>query len=120
VIKNSGHDFKGRSSGKDGFALWVHHLNETRLNRHFVPKGCHTPHQVSFTLGGGVQWLAAYKRANELNITIVGGAANQVGTSGGWIMVSEHVFFACEVYQLIFDPGWRSFPALSDEGFGCG
>jgi hypothetical protein len=93
VIKNTGHDFKGRSTGKGGFALWVHHLNETRRIRHFVPKGCHTPPQDSFTVGGGVQWLTAYRRAHELNITLVGGMFGQVGSAGGWIMVRESTAF---------------------------
>ena len=52
-----------------------------------------------------MQWETAYKRADQLNITIVGGTANQVGTSGGWLMVRGQVFFASEAYILTLDQG---------------
>ena len=122
VIKNSGHDFKGRSAGKDGFALWIHHLNETRRNQQFVPKGCHIPPQDSLTVAGGVQWETAYKRADELNITIVGGAVGQIGSSGGWLMVRKSFFLDREAFLIcsLLAQGWRSLRTHSDMGSRCG
>ena len=53
-----------------------------------------------------MQWQAAYEHADQLNITIVGGTANQVGTSGGWLMVRGQVFFpSAEAYMLILNQG---------------
>ena len=86
IVKNTGHDFCGRSSGQGGFALWTHLLNTTTRNSRFVPKDCHRAPQDSVTLGAGVQWLQAFKFAAAQNITLVGGAP-QVGAAGGWILV---------------------------------
>lgn len=88
VIKNTGHDFKGRSSGNGGFALWTHLLTSTTRNASFVPTGCdHLKPQDSIRLGAGVLWLNAYRFAAKEGVTLVGGDAPQVGAGGGWLMV---------------------------------
>jgi len=39
VIKNTGHDYLGRSAGRGGFLLWTHHLKDKLYNATFVPQG---------------------------------------------------------------------------------
>ena len=39
VIKNTGHDYLGRSTGRGGFLLWTHHLKDKAYNAAFVLQG---------------------------------------------------------------------------------
>ena len=39
VVKGTGHDFLGRSTGRDSFLIWTHHMNQTAYNSTFVSKG---------------------------------------------------------------------------------
>ena len=39
IVKNTGHDYLGRSSGRGGFLLWTHHLKCKEYNARFVPRG---------------------------------------------------------------------------------
>ncbi|KAJ3505423.1 hypothetical protein NLJ89_g7428 [Agrocybe chaxingu] len=75
VIKNTGHDYMGRSSAPGSLALWMHNLKDMSYNPAFVPDGCHglvTP-RTAITLGAGVQWGEAYAFAEQHNVTLVGG-----------------------------------------------
>ena len=39
VVKGTGHDFLGRSTGRGSFLIWTHHMKQTVHNPAFVPKG---------------------------------------------------------------------------------
>ena len=39
VVKNTGHDFLGRSTARGGFLIWTHHMKQTVYNSTFVPNG---------------------------------------------------------------------------------
>jgi len=39
VVKNTGHDYLGRSTARGGFLLWTHNLKDKAYNAGFVPKG---------------------------------------------------------------------------------
>ncbi|KAJ3513634.1 hypothetical protein NLJ89_g2843 [Agrocybe chaxingu] len=84
VIKNSGHDYIGRSAGPGTLALWI------ALNTAFVPEGCSAEPQSAVTFGAGVQFQAVYDFARANNVTIVGGADPAVGATGGWSMGAGH------------------------------
>ena len=116
VVKNTGHDFTGRSSGQGGFALWTHLLTSKSHNKNFVPKGCKWAPQDSVTLEAGVQWGKAYDFAEKEGITLVGGACPQVGSAGGWILV-RYVIYIFKVFSSLISSvrsiGWWSFHAFS-------
>lgn len=91
VIKNTGHDFMGRSSGKGALALWTHNLKDISFNPAFVPEGC--PASTSFpgvTAGAGVQFFEAFEFAEAHNITLVGGSDETVGFVGGFLQGGGH------------------------------
>jgi hypothetical protein len=48
TIKNTGHDYKGRSSALGSLALWTHNLKNISLQESFVAEGCskHETHQA--------------------------------------------------------------------------
>ncbi|KAJ1301730.1 hypothetical protein OPQ81_008963 [Rhizoctonia solani] len=85
VIKNTGHDILGRSSGKGGFALWTHKMKGMQYNHTFVPEGCTKEINAGVvTFEAGVQWGEAYKFADSVERIIVGGGAVTVGSAGGF------------------------------------
>lgn len=91
VIKNSGHDFKGRSSGPNALGLWTHNLQPPiKLSREFTPEGCSAPAGDAVTLGAGQGWGGVYEFAEANNITVVGGSSRTVGPVGGWISGGGH------------------------------
>jgi len=89
VIKNTGHDYKGRSSAPHSLALWTHNLKDISYNPSFVPEGCYKA-SPGVTLGAGIQWGEAYAFAEANNITVVGGSDRSVGAAGGWLQGGGH------------------------------
>ncbi|KAJ7758659.1 FAD-binding domain-containing protein [Mycena metata] len=89
VVKNTGHDFKGRSSGRGSLALWTHNLKDISYDAAFVAEGCSDAYPA-VTAGAGVQFLEAFQFAEENNITLVGGSDATVGFAGGFTMGGGH------------------------------
>ncbi|KXN87816.1 hypothetical protein AN958_08089 [Leucoagaricus sp. SymC.cos] len=90
VIKNTGHDYKGRSSAPGSIALWTHNLKNMTYSPTFVPTGCAAEPRQAVTVGVRVQWGEAYAFAEAHNITLVGGSDQTVGVSGGWLQGGGH------------------------------
>lgn len=93
VIKNTGHDYKGRSSAPGSLALWMHNLKGITYTPAFRAEGCSADSEKTYTavtMGAGVQWHEAYEFAEEHNITLVGGSDKAVGTVGGWLLGGGH------------------------------
>ena len=91
-IKNSGHDYLSRSSLKGSLALWVRNLRNLSRDINFVPEGCgsSTPPYDTITTGAGINFDEVYKFADEQNVTFIGGYANTIGVSGGWVQGGGH------------------------------
>ncbi|TFK56500.1 isoamyl alcohol oxidase [Heliocybe sulcata] len=103
AIKNTGHDYKGRSSQKGALALWMYNLQKMSWSKKFVPSGCHNGKSyAAMTVGAGVGWQTAYEYADAHNFTIIGGYHQTVGTSGGWVMGGGHSILT-PVYGLGVD-----------------
>ncbi|CAE6448508.1 unnamed protein product [Rhizoctonia solani] len=92
VIKNTGHDYLGRSSGANSFSIWTHKLKGIDFTDSFVAKECSKDNTgvPAVTIGAAEQWIDVYKAANDHNVTVVGGAARTVGAAGGWIQGGGH------------------------------
>jgi len=115
VVKNTGHDFLGRSTARGGFLVWTHRMKDMLHNATFVPEGAPVTNENTFdgdcalfflfafpltyllcisavTLGAGVQWHDAYEFAQKQGRTIVGGVSGggSVGAAGGWILGGGH------------------------------
>ncbi|KAF7365977.1 FAD-binding domain-containing protein [Mycena venus] len=58
-IKNTGHDFFGRSVLKNSLALWTHNLNSVRTHSS-VEGGQGDVNYTAITLGAGAQWYDVY------------------------------------------------------------
>ncbi|KAH7930955.1 FAD-binding domain-containing protein [Leucogyrophana mollusca] len=94
TVKNTGHDYFGRSSGRGSFLVWTHNMKDISYNASFVPQGAprHSGASTAITLGAGVQWHEAYDAANAQGQILVGGASagGSVGAAGGWLLGGGH------------------------------
>lgn len=93
VIKNTGHDYKGRSTAPNSLELWTHMLQDMAYHENFIPSCSESavPEPVkAVTLEAGVQWYKAYEFADKHNVTLVGGADRTVGAVGGWLQGGGH------------------------------
>ncbi|KAL8819539.1 MAG: hypothetical protein Q9191_007715 [Dirinaria sp. TL-2023a] len=91
VVKNSGHDYLGRSTAPHSLALWMHNLQPPiKLAEKFVPEGCKDAVGKVVTFGAGQQWGGIYKFADAKNVTVLGGSSATVGAAGGWITGGGH------------------------------
>jgi FAD/FMN-containing dehydrogenase len=87
VIKNTGHDYNGRSTGKDALSLWMHNLKDIKFINNYVSpdyKG------KAFKVGAGVQVREMYEAAEQNRVSVVGGICPTVGITGGYITGGGH------------------------------
>ncbi|KAF8873597.1 FAD-binding domain-containing protein, partial [Gymnopilus junonius] len=92
VIKNTGHDFKGRSSAPGSLGLWMHNMKSLSHNPRYIPDGCSlkTAPQSAVTYGAGSQFQEIYQFAHDNNLLLVGGSDQSVGAAGGWHQGGGH------------------------------
>ncbi|KAJ7717137.1 FAD-binding domain-containing protein [Mycena metata] len=88
-IKNSGHDYLGRTRRRDSLGLWTHNLQEISYHPQFVPEQCGGSHRA-ITVGAGVTFEQVYAFADENDAMFIGGYAQTIGASGGWMMGGGH------------------------------
>jgi FAD/FMN-containing dehydrogenase len=70
VIKNTGHDFLGKSAGGNSLSVWTHHLNDISYIPVYTGKGWKGP---VFKVGAGVQARELYDAARLKGVVVVGG-----------------------------------------------
>ncbi|CAE6379738.1 unnamed protein product [Rhizoctonia solani] len=91
AIKNSGHDYKGRSSVPNALTLWTHNLKYIKYEAKFRPDTCSsiaaTP---AITYGAGQDFASIYEFAEANGITVLGGTDKTVGAAGGWLQGGGH------------------------------
>ncbi|CAE6505741.1 unnamed protein product [Rhizoctonia solani] len=93
VIKNTGHDYLGRSSREGSFSIWTHHLKGIIFKDSFVANGCpqnETGVSVITIPNTSKRPSGVYKVADAHNVSVVGGGAPSVGAAGGWIQGGGH------------------------------
>lgn len=91
IIKNSGHDYIGRSSAPNSLSIWVHHLKGFQFyDTSFSPQNCNiTIDGPAVTAAGGTEMLEAYQASDAVNHTVVGGGGRTVAL-GGFISAAGH------------------------------
>lgn len=102
-IKNSGHDYLGRSSLKGSLALWTRNIRGLSRDSAFVPEGCQGVTAIdTITTAAGVNSDEVYSFADTQNVTFVGGYAPTIGVAGGWVQAGGHSVLS-PVYGLGID-----------------
>ena len=77
-VKNSGHDYMTRSSGKGTLNLWTHSLQGMTYHSDFKPSGSSHKKGPAMTVMAGVQALDAYNFADAHDSIIMGPYAPSV------------------------------------------
>ncbi|PQE19415.1 FAD FMN-containing isoamyl alcohol oxidase protein [Rutstroemia sp. NJR-2017a BBW] len=81
VIRATGHDYNGKSTGAGALSVWTHYLKSISLDDSYE-SSAYTGRAV--TIGGGVQSLEAYEFADVNNGIIVAGNCPTVAIAGGY------------------------------------
>ncbi|CAG8888806.1 unnamed protein product [Penicillium egyptiacum] len=94
VVKNSGHDFLGRSATAESLQILTHHMKGTRLVDDFVPEGAPKDggEGAAVTIEAGVSLRELHTAVGARNRAVVAGAANTVGAAGGYVQGGGHSF----------------------------
>ena len=83
VIKNTGHEYLGRSTAPDSLMLWTHNLKSLAYQDNFLGKN-------AVVMGAGVIADEAYRFAALHNRVITLGAYGSVGVAGGFAQGGGH------------------------------
>jgi hypothetical protein len=87
VIKNTGHDFAGKSGGAGSLSIWTHHFKELA----FLPDYSSSEYTgPAIKAGVGIQGYELYAAADKLGVVAMGGECPTVGVAGGWIQGGGH------------------------------
>lgn len=86
TIKNTGHDFLGRSTGAGSLSLWTFHLKDISFSD-YDSSWYAGP---AIKLGAGVQGSEALRAASERGLRVVIGDCPSVGVAGGWAQGGGH------------------------------
>lgn len=87
VVKNTGHDFLGRSTGEGALALWTHNLKDTTFISNYRSSGYSG---TAMRIGAGVTNIEMYTAADKVGYRAVGGSCPSVGAGGGYTQAGGH------------------------------
>ncbi|PWY96635.1 FAD binding domain protein [Aspergillus sclerotioniger CBS 115572] len=87
VIRNTGHDYLGKSTGAGALALWTHHLKDIQIISNYNSAFYTGP---AIKVGAGVQFFEAMAAAHKQDFVLVGGNCQSVGYAGGYTQGGGH------------------------------
>ncbi|KAJ5109539.1 hypothetical protein N7456_006214 [Penicillium angulare] len=86
VIRNTGHDYLGRSTGAGALSVWMHHLNEIEYHKWSNS----TYNGPAFKVGAGVLGYQILEAASSRGLVVVTGECPTVGLAGGYTQGGGH------------------------------
>ncbi|KAK1981821.1 FAD binding domain-containing protein [Colletotrichum cereale] len=86
IVRNTGHDYLGRSTGAGALAVWTHHMNSAEV----VDWDTAAYQGKAVKVGAGVQGFEAMKVAHDAGLAVVGGECPTVGLAGGYTQGGGH------------------------------
>ncbi|KAL5042256.1 hypothetical protein BDW71DRAFT_211380 [Aspergillus fruticulosus] len=87
VIRNTGHDYLGKSNGAGALAIWTHHLKDISVSHKYSSTFYSGP---AMTLGAGVQGLETRAAASKEGLILVTGNCDSIGVAGGYTQGGGH------------------------------
>lgn len=87
VIKNTGHDYLGKSSGAGALGIWTHNLKDMTFYPELRIAGYSGP---ALKIGAGVTVREMYVKAHEHGVSALGGICESVGYAGGYVAGGGH------------------------------
>ncbi|KAL8757325.1 MAG: hypothetical protein Q9199_002309 [Rusavskia elegans] len=98
VIRNTGHDYNGKSTGAGSLGIWTHNLKALEFfdyeDEHYAGK--------AYKIGAGVQGIELYEAGNKIELTVTSGECPTVGVAGGYTQGGGHSALASK-YGLAAD-----------------
>lgn len=86
VVRNTGHDYNGRSTGAGALAVWTHHMKEIEVldweSESYAGK--------ALKVAAGVQGFEAMEVTDQNGLAIVSGECPTVGVAGGYTQGGGH------------------------------
>ncbi|KAJ4195443.1 hypothetical protein NW767_009765 [Fusarium falciforme] len=86
VIRNTGHDYNGRSTGAGALSIWTHHLKDIT----FKDYNANGYKGKAVTIGAGVQGFDILAAGHKAGYVVVGGECPTVGLAGGYTQGGGH------------------------------
>lgn len=86
IIRNTGHDYLGRSTGAGSLSVWTHHLKDIE----FIDWNDANFTGTAMKIGAGVQGYEALDAGNNRSVVTVGGECPTVGIAGGYSQGGGH------------------------------
>ncbi|KAJ5747692.1 uncharacterized protein N7511_009388 [Penicillium nucicola] len=105
VVKGTGHDLGGRSTGAYSLSIWTHNFKKIERRPAWKVAGSNTTEDVVIC-GSGNNWGTVYTAVHKMNRTVVGGEDPTVGLggliqNGGHGLLSSHYGLASDqLYQV--------------------
>jgi FAD/FMN-containing dehydrogenase len=87
VVRNTGHDYNGRSVGKGALSVWTHGLKDILYVKNYTDSMYSGP---VFKAGAGVQGFELYLAADKYGVSAVAGICPTVGVIGGYSAGGGH------------------------------
>jgi FAD/FMN-containing dehydrogenase len=88
VIKNTGHDYLGKSLGAGALSIWTHNLkNIDFIESYKSDSGYDGP---ALKVGAGATVREVYQSAAKNGVTALGGICESVGYAGGYVAGGGH------------------------------
>ena len=70
IVRNTGHDYNGRSTGAGALSIWMHNLKDI----HYVEQYNSSDYEgAALKVGAGVQVSEVYEAADKYGVTALGG-----------------------------------------------
>ncbi|KAJ6537416.1 FAD binding domain protein [Mycena vulgaris] len=111
VLRNTGHDYMGKSTGANALSIWTHFLRETVWIDDFVSPSYRG---VAVKAQAGVTSAILYEQADARGYMIVGGECPTVGMAGGYTQGGGHSMLG-SFYGMAADQT-LSFEVITTEG----
>lgn len=87
VVKNTGHDFNGRSLGAGALSIWTNKLKSIKFHKEYKTSDYTGP---ALQVSAGVLSHELYEAADKYGVTAVGGEGYSVGWAGGYLAGGGH------------------------------
>lgn len=87
VIKNTGHDFNGRSAGAGSLSIWTYSFKDLEFYQTYTTATYSGP---AMKIGAAIENKELFAAAEKYGVTGVGGLCTTVGVGGGFLAGGGH------------------------------
>lgn len=87
VVKNTGHDFNGRSAGADSLSIWMNSWKDVQFYENYRTSTYSGP---ALKIGAGLENKELFAAADKYGVTSVGGLCTTVAAGGGFMAGGGH------------------------------